>query len=41
MIIQLVHCPYGQGTDIIQYDKSHEGKYCYLRDEGQCRAVAL
>jgi transposase-like protein len=33
MIIQVLHCPYCQGTDIVRHGKSSEGKQRY-----RCRA---
>jgi len=36
MITQVLHCPYGQGTDIVRHGTSSEGKQRY-----RCRECRL
>jgi transposase-like protein len=35
MIIQVLHCPYCQGTDMVRHGKSPEGKQRYRCREGR------
>ena len=36
MIMQVLHCPNCQGTDIIRYGKTRQGKQRYLCQETLC-----
>src|SRR6478752_391963 len=36
MIIQVLHCPYRQGTDIVRHGKTHQGKQRYCCREQRC-----
>jgi transposase-like protein len=44
MITQVLHCPYYQGTDIVKYGLSPEGKQryrCRVCHEGRGRTLLL
>ena len=36
MILQLLHCPYCQGTDIVRHGTTRQGKQRYRRREQRC-----
>src|SRR5215468_9556875 len=36
MIMQILHCPYCQGTDIIRYGKTRQGKQRFCCQETVC-----
>jgi len=36
MIIQVLHCPNCQGTDIVRHGKTRKGKQCYCCREKRC-----
>ena len=41
MIIQVLHCPHCQGTDIVRHGRSPEGKQRYRCREGRGRTFLL
>src|SRR2546430_2117577 len=36
MIIQVLHCPHCQGTDIVRHGQTHQGKQRYCCREKRC-----
>ena len=41
MIIQVLHCPYCQGTDIVRHGNTRQGKQRYQCREGRGRTFLL
>jgi transposase-like protein len=41
MIIQVLHCPHGQGTDMVRHGKTHQGKQRYCCREQRCAGRTL